>query len=355
MVASTGGSGGTAPTGGGGATGDGGASGDGGMTGDAGACGSLGSDCRSNSDCCSAACNGTCGQPEGQMCYAADDCSSGTCVDGVCACSVDGGCAVDADCCVSGQVCEQNALLATESGDCCSPPGGPCFYGNVDGGFIGCCVGECLNYECQCQPAESRCVTDRDCCEGKCKSLPASGVGAAFCASGAGQACSEAADCESLNCVDGSCGQCSESNGSCASDDDCCSGRVCANFPPTYGLNCCVLNGLPCNVGPDCCSEACGSDGTCSCAPTSAQCFDDRGCCAEGACMPQPLNGGSLACCQADGEGCLVDGDCCSGTCQNEKCGCVATGGLCGSPGQVAPEGAQACCSGQCGAAGACL
>jgi len=61
------------------------------------------------------------------------------------------------------------------------------------------------------------------------------------------------------------------------------------------------------------------------------------------------------ACCRTDGENCVSDQDCCSGSCQNQQCGCVAAGGRCGLPGQVAPEGPQACCSGQCGAYGQCL
>lgn len=357
----------TGTTGGSGSTG--------GSTGDGGACVGVGATCQHDSDCCTGACNGTCAEPFGQKCFAGDDCTSGTCTNGACACSSDGGCAVDQDCC-NGMSCEQlSSLQGIESGQCCLPLGSVCEnYGeNCDGcttTYNFCCNQNCVDNQCECLPPNyGGCETDADCCQGKCvyEADSFGNVSHTECLNGPGEPCenvdaSSPFACYSRNCVDGGCGQCSEPNGLCASDNDCCSGLVCADFPRiyapvfiNYGLNCCSPNGLSCDGGFDCCSEVCGSDGTCACQTTSEQCYSDHGCCAGGACMPQSIDAGTYTCCQADSQGCVSDHDCCSGTCQNQQCGCVATGGACGLPGEVAQEGSQACCSGKCSAAGACL
>jgi len=338
-------------------------------TGDGGSCLSLGEPCGGSAACCTGACNGVCGEAFGQECLAGNDCSSGVCDGGVCSCGSDGGgCAADQDCCDSFSCSQSTTVQGTEVGRCCRPTWAAC---EVSGeGSTDCCTQNCVGNLCACMPSNSGgCDNDGDCCQGKCIRDTGFQGGNTYCADGPGESCALDGQnqCYSHSCLDGRCGTCSVPNGVCATSADCCGGLTCASFT-TSGLDCCVANGLSCDAGADCCSYLC-SDGSCTCLSDSERCFSDHACCSGSACMPlvdagQPSSvpwlgpgipsGIQSACCRTDGESCVADGDCCSWSCQNQQCGCVATGGRCGLPGQVAPEGAQACCSGQCSAAGLC-
>jgi len=315
----------------------------GGYVGDAGPCHPFGSNCASNSECCTGACYATCGQPAGQPCLMPSDCTSYVCTNDVCACG-EGYCATGADCC-GGISCTLyfDLFPGIQVGYCCNEVGGAC-QGPAD-----CCDGNCVNGTCQCLATAGGCRNDNDCCSGICASQQGGEGGGTACRNGPGEACQGPYDCDTANCVDGGCGICTGPEGPCSATADCCSGLVCSTYFSNPSAQwCCAPGGAPCDG--NCCSGAC-TDGVCVC--STGGCGNSQACCAGGACLKSGPD--SVACCQTNGQFCLSDDECCSRNCKNQQCACVAAGAACGLPGVVAPLGAEACCSSQCGDGGECL
>ncbi len=329
-----------------------------------GACLPIGTVCGSNAACCTDSCDGTCRQAAGQGCLSDTDCSSDNCQDRMCACSTSmagvGSCATDEDCC-NGVSCSHEVYGAKQYGLCCSQVGGVC-HGTFD-----CCDENCVDGGCACLPeGPAFCRRDTVCCSGKCVNEGGNGT---FCLNGPGEPCDGGADCFTNACLDSACGACSALNGLCSTDQACCSGLTCAGAfqefdqgNPQYelvdaGANCCGPTGATCQDGGDCCSQTCANS-QCACATTTEECYDDQSCCSGGACrLPLQANDyvGTPICCQAVGQLCISDADCCSESCVNQSCACVASGGQCGPAGVVAPDGPQACCGGCNEDAGTCF
>ena len=108
-------------------------------------------------------------------------CCSGSCVDDVCVCRLDGTCRSDADCCV---------------GSYCS--GGQCVQCLPDGEGIycatdqACCSGNCDNSNCGCRSLQTNCESAEQCCSGYC--IDGRCAEEAGCAP-LGEACQEPEDC----------------------------------------------------------------------------------------------------------------------------------------------------------------
>jgi hypothetical protein len=170
--------------------------------------------CQYDTDCCSVNCGDrgvclgeclalreTCGSP--------DECCSGKCDAGFCACRANGEpCTTSSECCSSycdlagqcaettecangGEACgELECCAGFDCGTalgapvCCLPNGGTCSGGDeccslgcqqsaccaADGVSCGgdsdCCFGGCVGYVCSCAAAEDPCVEQQDCCQG---------------------------------------------------------------------------------------------------------------------------------------------------------------------------------------------
>lgn len=182
------------------------------------------------------------GRAPGADCILASECESYVCEipPGECGCiraEYLGSCEVDEDCC-SG---------ACEGGECaCGAPGTQCVSG------ASCCgESDCVNYEC-CAPRGESCA-DTECCSGACRDGTCGcGEARAFCTAPGdcceGTVCGPANEC------------CKELGQPCATDAECCGPDV-DEFASCVEGTCqpaaCGGPGTPCDGGSDCCSEIC--------------------------------------------------------------------------------------------------
>ena len=230
--------------------------------------------------------------PPNQACTVAAQCASGFCVDGVCCdAACDGACqscaqtgkvgtcapvknATD-DACTGGSTCDAAGACRRSLGQSCSA-GNQCATGScVDG--VCCATAACGTCQaCAVPGAEGKCApvarfVDDDTCNG---TNTCDGLGE--CRRRNGSACAAAADCVSLNCVDGVC--CNEAcTGACFSCNQAQSPGTCrplhnAEDPsasaPCGGTNICAVqaggqpacklkSGRTCATNADCASGAC--------------------------------------------------------------------------------------------------
>ncbi len=195
-------------------------------------------------------------------------CSAKTCPDGCC--GADGMCRAS-----SPQSC---GLAGARCDDCTSRR-------------QGCFDGTCQAYQQQCLPLERNCSVDAVCCSQICS----------------GGLCSNA--------------RCRGGNQLCDKGTDCCSG-VC-NASQRCAATTCGGAGNPCSPDETCCAPLlCGAEGFCvpPCKGAGAACAQGTECC-TGVCQGGVCTGGQSTC-QAFGDDCAVDGDCCSGLfCNNARCG----------------------------------
>jgi len=212
----------------------------------------------------------------------------------------------------AGATCRSNGQYCSGPGDCCSarcddsyclpsgtcsPPGAPCEYGT-------------------------------QCCTERCTPGPRSGLSSCgpYCESN-GASCDDAQDCCSLACNGGQCGGaiCNVVDGTCVEDSGCCSGR-CDGGRCMATSEACLPSGESCSgdAGFECCSGVCDPTGRCDvgpgvgpggCRETSSPCVVDSDCC-RGTCTPDsqqiPV---CTARCLGPGNGCNSNDDCCSGAC----------------------------------------
>jgi hypothetical protein len=182
-----------------------------------------------------------------------------------------------------------------------------------------------------CMAFGSKCISDAQCCDGACDGT---------CGRALGQGCVSDPDCSSQVCTNGQCACATNpaSNGStfgsCASDQDCCSGLVCQQFvagDSQYG-ECCNAPGASCQGHDDCCDQNC-VDGQCQCLPVGSHCEEPFSGCCSGVC------GSDGACQNLPGGECRLSSDCTTYNCDGGLCGsCSLSQGTCSST----PD----CCSG---------
>jgi hypothetical protein len=208
-----------------------------------------------------------------------------------------------------------------------------------------------------CVAAGAACESGRPCCGGTCEgSVCSTG---AFCQANGGS-CTTGTDCCLNNCINGTCSTnlCTDVGQSCTSGSQCCTGTctggTCAALP---GGSCKVL-GQSCGSGAECCSTNC-QGGVCTkayyCQASGDICTSNDQCCGHdcsstdgGAGRCVALAGGGAGGCVQGGEPCPTGGsNCCSRICFDpgsgvDVClpaeGCRLTGTWCSSD--------QSCCGG---------
>jgi hypothetical protein len=183
-----------------------------------------------------------------------------------------------------------------------------------------------------CEVLGSTCTSASQCCSGVCDPVVHQcAMGQCF---GQGMPCSLNTDCCNLDCSGGTCGAtaCIQDGQTCGGNAQCCSGNCVGNRCAAANPTGCHTLGNACGTGDagsgsnDCCSQNCENN----------VCVRAAGC-------------------QATGDVCYRNGDCCAGACN------IATGaaagvcvnpntpgvGNCGVDGQPC-NGAQDCCSALC-------
>ncbi len=141
------------------------------------ACVPLGSACSASNGCCAGAECLSAGDGGPSYCYASvgspcgpnglrEQCSSGTCTDGTCACATSGAaCFLSSDCCASSD--------AGETGKCVDGVCGSCEADGYDActSAADCCGGYCIESTCAssaCLSIGAFCESAADCCSGNC-------------------------------------------------------------------------------------------------------------------------------------------------------------------------------------------
>jgi len=166
----------------------------------------------------------------------------------------------------------------------CVPAGEPYECTACGGGsFLPCCgpsviipspgSTHCISTSCappwRCNPGD-QCLPDGSCCEAlgePCGSF----IGVFPLLS-----CCPGTECNKGHASGLALACCVPEGGACAADDDCCS-NACGS-----GGTCdpCLANGAACSSGgTDCCSHICGGSGTCECLPAGSACLVDSSCC----------------------------------------------------------------------------
>ncbi len=260
-------------------------------------CNNQGGACNDDPDCCfrrycddqSQTCV-FCSSPGG-ACDRDAVCCSGSCVDDVCVCRLDGTCRSDADCCV---------------GSYCS--GGQCVQCLPDGEGIycatdqACCSGNCDNSNCGCRSLQTNCESAEQCCSGYC--IDGRCAEEAGCAP-LGEACQEPQDCcgfgdagLTYSCEEGICEACIQTTdypvGVCVASEEqslpCCDPE--AEWNPSTcrcEIPVCVETGNKCEDHEDCCGEDLCIDGWCKlpeeCAGNHDVCDAYTSCCKGYACV----------------------------------------------------------------------
>lgn len=299
------------------------------------ACGGQGHTCTDPSECCTGfdCRNGSCFKcgDKFALCAGPADCCAGYQCDatGHCTCTDNSGsCATDADCC-SGYCWAGISCQCAELGHSCIRDDQCC-------NGMACRDGVC--HPSTCEQDTYSCLDSSDCCGGGCDAM--------HCCSASTKACMPGYDtcCNGLFCDVSQCAQCHGPGGACDSayPKQCCSPYDCRNGstccqPPTGACNvdvdcctyerctpqhaCCAIEGLVCANNGDCCSGICGPQGNiniCKCIPlgSATTCSDSQDCCNSGQCT----NG---TCCLPSNFSCVVDSDCCSGTCRTNNHFCM--------------------------------
>ncbi|MGH2533584.1 MAG: hypothetical protein ACRDJW_14895 [Thermomicrobiales bacterium] len=297
----------------------------------------------------------------GEACDEDSNCQNGVCAQGVCC---NRACAAPCNVCsaATGGVC--TSVSCAMPGECeigpgaCNPLTAACEYpaaagGSACGGEIGgriccdrtCCdSGEtCVGNTCQaaCVALGATCQGEEECCQD----------GLTFCE---GTCCHDLDEtCVSdAQCCSGRCGDdgqcCSPPGSSCGDDGQCCRRElgVC-DFSPSGRICRCSLVGEPCRTSGECCGLESCVNGACragACLSPQASCRSDFDCCFNG---PTICEVDNFRCCRAAGGACATTGDCCagSGTCQGGRC-CFAQGTACSSDSICCPG--MTCRGGSC-------
>jgi cysteine-rich repeat protein len=289
----------------------------------AGACSANGATCASASECCGGQCSGSvCCVPDGNACTTGADCCSTACVNGACLAQ-----ASPAD------VCGDGVLGSSEACDDGNVNvGDGCSNCTVDPGFS--CAGE-----------PSACAPSSSCNDamqnGAESDVDCGGPACAPCA--LGQSCTTALDCASSACVAGLCmnvavcGDGMVSPGEACDDGNGSSGDGCSS-------QCVPESGYLCFGAPSFCSGICGDGVVVSgevCDDGNA--FSGDGC--TGFCTVEPgwSCAGQPSVCSAaqpNGNVCVTNAQCMSGSCVDGVCCNTGCSGLC-----------QACSTAKTGAA----
>jgi hypothetical protein len=208
------------------------------------------------------------------------------------------------------------------SGTCaCSPLGGDC------GTSADCCDGasarRCTDGTCEtgCRPLGDVCDWAGDCCTSNCD---ATGHCAPTCLS-YGSSCSASSQCCSgLGCASGTCSWDCATSGACTNDDQCCSGYGCRAGRCQAGA--CGTLFHACETHDDCCTAAqggknylCGPEKTCVIGMPGDACDTNADCSGSYPCRNGYCNWTNAS--RADGQSCLDDLECKSGTCTSSSPG----------------------------------
>jgi len=131
-------------------------------------------------------------------------------------------------------------------------------------------------------------------------------------------------------------GTCLQLGASCHTAGDCCSSD-CENGFCNYPA--CQSDKLPCTSSAQCCSQTCGTNGTCT--PLSTTCSTiGNVCSASASCCSGLCSGGTCQAssfCVQPGDACAANGDCCTGSCT------IPTGQTIGTCAASAPGGPANC------------
>jgi hypothetical protein len=153
---------------------------------------------------------------------------------------------------------------------------------------------------------------------------------------------------------------CRVAHETCKDDKDCCSGACRAKRCADIGG--CSSTGERCAVAANCCSGMCvvGPEGVArckgmGCRQPGERCAKNDECCGKGAdaCRADAegvlrCQGPAAAACGADGHGCALPDQCCSGFCQPDTAGALYCRGACAPVGAPC-AGEDDCCAGTCG------
>jgi hypothetical protein len=225
-----------------------------------------------------------------------------------------------------------------------------------------CCSNRCVGHVClqagSCAAPGVSCATRGDCCSGRCEPTSAGALACtAYCAA-PGAACTVALDCCAMDCHGGVCGGslCLQEGDDCTVNADCCS-NVCPSNEHKCALSAgCRPSGENCTSGggAGCCSNTCNQSGRCDfgpgpCRPNGALCVLDSDCC-RGTCVGSPDgNRVCTAACIGAGSGpCTLDNDCCAGlVCSGTPATCNPPASACKLLGQACANNGD-CCSALC-------
>lgn len=141
---------------------------------------------------------------------------------------------------------------------------------------------------------------------------------------------------------------CSSVLGACSPSMPCCAELVCDPGTSTCisEASGCGLSGASCDDPSECCSMACGGDGTCatSCVQNTGAC-DANGDCCSGNCVGDVCVAATGTTCATTGNACAGDAACCSRNCVDGTC--APTGGSCRAFGDTC-YAHDDCCSAHC-------
>jgi hypothetical protein len=260
----------------------------------------------------------------GGECNEAEECTQGSCLDGVCACEDPAepwrGCTCDTG---TEGPCGGGTLLCCPTGD---TPGGP---GICTSASVGCePLGECSDPGGTCQE-------DGDCCEGSCSDEgvcycedPPRPIIGCSCTTGTESPCGDTTVlCCPTTGTPGGPGICTSDSVGC--DPTGCPGVTC---DPTAVLNeacecVCPLPTSPCDSGaclhcgaifqldPATCTCICPGTEACPC-EDNTDCSGGLVCCDEG--EESVCRASCEGECALPGQACLSDDDCCQGSCSDE-------------------------------------
>ncbi len=276
------------------------------------------------------------------------DCSTSkaghACIGAACGCANSSDCPADTACNMNTHLCETacgDANHTVCNGGCCA--GNVCATGTQNGacgtgggicaactaGTPTCVAGACTD---ACGAVGNGTCSYGTCCQG------------GRCVAGNQQtACGDSGTCSScMNSPNGNRCETGNANGpwfcGCDGSANCpaanpqagIGGEACDTQAHTCTTTCGV-NGVttPCNGG--CCQFANGS-GTCRAGTAVGSCGAQGGLCSncQASCgQVADCNGGTCGCCSGANQGCVGNGDCCSGTCRGGRCACVPIGGQC--------------------------
>ncbi len=284
-------------------------------------------------------------------------CDTGFCTDGVCceaascgtcqrcdengAATASGVCTIvkaadDPDSCTGANTCNESGVCKKKNGQVCTGASECASNFCRDGR---CCADNCTTACRSCANASGTCTSvvggqDDDNCNGV-NTCSAAGT----CLKKTGQGCSNALECASGFCKDGTCCQnacttacrsCANASGACnpvasADDPDSCTG----NNTCDASANCKKKLGQTCSAASECASGNC-VDGTCcadTCATPCRSCANAAGTCTtlvtsqtDNNCSGASSCDASGSCKKNNGQPCSVGSECASASCQDSVC-----------------------------------